>query len=577
MPERHVSDAERRLKEVLGRIAHLQEEHERLSTALLEFSEKYEDRLGPVVEKVHRARGLLRRLADLERELLCWRERVERGTRRKQARAKGFAARATAREGTRLSEDGATATVSEIPWDLKGLYKHLARRLHPDLANGHDDRAWRSAVMTRLNAAYADEDRVRLELLALEINSGSRLLELSLESRRVHIEQRVEALGPAVHRLERDLRWLRMTSAYRRFEDFRRHEEQGTDYFAHALRSTREQLRSLAAEIAPNARRLESAVRALNAARSQKGVRTKSTQERYENFRRAIRSPRPATRGARRFRDVLSALAEESPWKVAWIIAAFFGEVADPAPEGLASIDAWAKRYEALRTGLHRAPNFEEALVELPLCLELGCRVYPSGVRFGLQLQSSEHVAGVAAALSEPSCATIARDVLRVLGSEVHCVQCRRQTYPVHLRRLRDLHPLQARCCPRCGSMLQSYRAYGRAEGLELLSPFALSLGVVEEQVVRFGGVPIRLEMLPRERDRLTAARLAKLFKQVFLGRVARGADKRRLGIAHRGVNLPPSAPIPRGGIVKISLVDREAPSAKTIVAMRAKRLIVGS
>jgi hypothetical protein len=386
----------------------------------------------------------------------------------------------------------------------------------------------------------------------------------------VHLEQRLEALGPAVHRLERDLRWLHMTSAYRRFEDFLRHREQGSNYFTHALRSTREQLRSVAMEIAPNARRLEDAVRASNEAQSKNAVGAKRAATPDDKFRRAIRSPRLRTVGARRFRDVLGALAGEAPWKAAWIIAAFFGEVADPPPEGLASIDAWAERYEALRTVLRRAPNFEEALVELPSCLELGCRVYPSGLRFGVQLQSAEHVAGVAAALSESSCATIARDVLRVLGPEMHCVKCRRRTYSVHLRRLRDLDPLQARCCPRCGSMLQTYRAYGRAEGLELLSPFALSLGVVEEQVVRFGGVPIRLEMLPRERDRLTAARLAKLFKQVFLA--ARGVDKRRLGVAHSGANLRPSALIPRGGIVQISFVDREGPSAKTIVGTRVKR-----
>jgi DNA repair exonuclease SbcCD ATPase subunit len=58
---------------------------------------------------------------------------------------------------------------------LKQLYRRLARRFHPDLALDEIDRAYRTDLMMAINAAYAAGDLAKLEQLAHEPDSISRL------------------------------------------------------------------------------------------------------------------------------------------------------------------------------------------------------------------------------------------------------------------------------------------------------------------------------------------------------------------------------------------------------------------
>lgn len=59
-----------------------------------------------------------------------------------------------------LDEDGAK--------ELKRLYRDLARRFHPDMASGDEDRQYRTQLMMAINAAYAAGDLEKLKALALE-------------------------------------------------------------------------------------------------------------------------------------------------------------------------------------------------------------------------------------------------------------------------------------------------------------------------------------------------------------------------------------------------------------------------
>jgi hypothetical protein len=52
--------------------------------------------------------------------------------------------------------------------DLRRLYRQLARRFHPDLALDEAERDRRTAIMMRINTAYAAGDLARLEQIALE-------------------------------------------------------------------------------------------------------------------------------------------------------------------------------------------------------------------------------------------------------------------------------------------------------------------------------------------------------------------------------------------------------------------------
>jgi hypothetical protein len=98
----------------------------------------------------------------------------------------------------------------------------------------------------------------------------------------------------------------------------------------------------------------------------------------------------------------------------------------------------------------------------------------------------------------------------------------------VHLLRTRGLDELNGLVCPRCGAVHRSYWRYGELEGLEALAPWALKLGLVAEQGLSLAGAVIGFQMLPEEREELTAAGLRDRFVQLYL--------------APNGVELEPAA-----------------------------------
>jgi hypothetical protein len=574
LPERHVSASERRLEELVLRLSTLDAEYDALSVALSDFEEESAERLGPAQEELSRAQRVVRRLeqvrAELDADLQASREDAQPSPR-KAPRNGAPKARAPATSDARDDDLPLPDVNVPLPRDLKELYRRLARRMHPDLATSEADRARRSQVLARLNAAFAEDDRVRLELLAAEIECGGEA-ESTEDMRQVYAERRIASLALSVEQLEGDLRRLRETSAFRRAEERRLREERGEDPYAGEIRSTQDRARTIRSTFRATAKRVESSVMTLNAA----FVKRTDVSPAQLSFRPAVVETGHATAVGRRFAEKLGETARQSKWKAAWIVAAFFSEMADRPPTGLRSLEAWAERWDRLRPSNDRsAPAFEEALAELPTELELGCRLQASGVRFGVQLRDPLHVAGVAAALDIPTVRTVARDVLCAIGREATCGKCRAAVHAVHLHRVRDLDPLHALVCPRCGTFLENYRAYGRPEGEEALAPFALALGVVEEQCVSFGGVPLRLEMLPSERRRLTARRLTERFRSALLEGLTPDLVERRLTVRARGAILAPSAAVPRGAPITLSFAatKRETPSASRVVTLlRARR-----
>jgi DNA repair exonuclease SbcCD ATPase subunit len=65
------------------------------------------------------------------------------------------------------------ATQSAARQDLKGLYRQLCRRFHPDLTQDPAERVWRTEMMAAVNAAYAAGSRTELEALAMTPHRGA--------------------------------------------------------------------------------------------------------------------------------------------------------------------------------------------------------------------------------------------------------------------------------------------------------------------------------------------------------------------------------------------------------------------
>jgi hypothetical protein len=250
-----------------------------------------------------------------------------------------------------------------------------------------------------------------------------------------------------------------------------------------------------------------------------------------------------ATAGARELARKLEDLAASAPWDVALTLLAFFAEDAGGRPpDALAKANGWSARWELVRACWPDAPPLAKLLARLPRHLVLGARAQGDDVVAGVQLVAAELAAGVRIAMEREAVAAIARDVLAALGPEETCSGCGAKAPARHLYRTRGLDERHGLACGACGAVLRSYWRYGELDGLDALAPHALRLGLVAEVTAQLAGTAIGFQLLPVERDRLTADRLRRRFADLYLAPYDVELDADRLSIGTARGPLAPSA-----------------------------------
>jgi hypothetical protein len=124
----------------------------------------------------------------------------------------------------------------------------------------------------------------------------------------------------------------------------------------------------------------------------------------------------------------------------------------------------------------------------------------------------------------------------------------------VHLLRTRGLDELHGIVCPGCGAVLRSYWRYGEADGLEALAPHALALGLVAEASAQLAGTAIGFQMLPAEREALTAAQLRRRFVDQYLAPYDVAIPAGAVGLAAGKTALSPATRIAAGDRLRFTL-----------------------
>jgi hypothetical protein len=234
---------------------------------------------------------------------------------------------------------------------------------------------------------------------------------------------------------------------------------------------------------------------------------------------------------------------------VALALLAFFAEDAGARPpDALATADGWTSRWERLRATWAAAPDLARTCARLPRHLVVGARLQGDGVVAGVQLADAALLAGVSIALERGSVAAIAREVLAALGPEEVCPACEGGAPALHLMRTRGLDELHGLACPSCGAVLRSYWRYGETDGLEALAPHALRLGVVAEATAQLAGTAIGFQMLPVERERLTADRLRRRFAELYLSPYEVDLPPDAVALSRDGEPLAPGARVGAAG-----------------------------
>jgi hypothetical protein len=543
-----VAAAERRLRAALEEVTALDLEVEGLSSALDAFSRGYEAALRDPFAELAEAERLVGRLQRLEDGLaaLARGDVVEapspepRPARpRRSRRSRGDAA---AGERGRASGAAAAARAEEAPAPappeieaaevaLKRLYRRLARLLHPDLAADDAERARLGELMARVNRAYAEGDLTHLEVTAERLGAGEPQGELSPEERLRHLERRTASLARIASSIARERSRLLRSDTHRLAEEARARAAAGGDLVAETRAELAADVSAAHGDALARLGRLEERARALSRARraDMAGIVKRGptgAQRAFDPLAEgelvrmgaARLERRRATPAARELARALEDAVRDAPWEVALTLAAFFAEDAGGRPpEALARAEALVGTWERIRARYPAAPELPRLLARLPRHLVLGARTQGEGVVAGVQLAAAELLAGVRIALEVPAVAEVARVVLAALGPEERCEGCGAAGPARHLLRTRGLDERHGLACAACGAILRSYWRYGEVDGLEALAPHALRLGLLAEATVQLGDTALGFQMLPAERERLTAGGLLRRFGELYL------------------------------------------------------------
>jgi len=599
-----VVEAQAVLAALLSEVGALDAEVEALSAELARFAAEVERRLGPPDAALARAAGLVRRLRalaeGLERERATLaagsgegrparRPRGLRGARVRDASAgrAGGAARGAAwdqpeepadreRAGEPSEEPVEVPTAEKLAAELKQLYRRLARLLHPDLAQSDGERRRLGDLMSKVNAAWAAQDRAALELMAEKVGAGEPPGDLTVEERQAHLARRREQLTRVASSLRRERERLARTETARLWREAAARREAGRDLLIEEEAALRAEVEAAGADALARLDALAAAARKLG--RERRGAMSETGKQGGAVVRRAF-DPlsesalvrRSAARldlaragaPARALARWLEEAATRSPWEAGLTVLAFLLEVAgDRPPPAVAEATGLASRWEVMRSGWAGAPPLAEALARAPRHVVIGARLGQEEVLAGPQLSEAGLAAGVRLALEHGAVAEVARAVLLALGPEERCGSCRRPVLGLHLLRTRGLDERHGIVCPRCGRVLRSYWRYGEAEGLEALAPVSLALGLVEEQPLALGGAALGFQLLPEERGALTARGLLARFAELYLEPYQSPVEAAALGLVQgTGAKARPLASkAPLAGVRGLSL--RIAPEA---------------
>lgn len=613
------AEAEARLRATLDEIGRLDGELEARSADLADFARRWEHALAEIFRDLAAAERLVRRLQGIEDGIAGLAARLREGeggarAGRRAARGarrgpKGRAAardawasggrgrdgdgdrdRAEDREADRRPEAAQAEGPPEVePAEvvLKRLYRRLARLLHPDLARDDSERRRLHDLMARVNAAYGKGDLAALEIMSERVGAGEPPGDLSAEERRAHLERRIATLERIRASLARERARLDRSDTARLHAEALRREADGGDLVEETRAEVREEAEAAYADALHRLERLGRAARGLSRARStvmgsiaKRGPtgarRAFDPLEETEIVRAgaARLERRRATPEARELARALEARVHEAPWEVALALLAFFAEDAGGRPpDALATAEGWAARWDLLRAAWPGAPDLARACARLPRHLEVGARTQGDGVVAGVQLADAALLAGVRIALERPSVAELARAVLAALGPEEACAACGGRAPALHLLRTRGLDELNGLACPACGAVLRSYWRYGEADGLEALAPHALRLGLVAEATAQLAGTAIGFQMLPAERERLTADRLRRRFAELYLAPYEVDIPADAVGLARGREPLAPGARIGEGGRLRFTVGEGAGTTPEELLELLRARI----
>lgn len=119
------------------------------------------------------------------------------------------------------------------PEDLKKLYREIAKRVHPDLANDDEERARRTDFMTEVNRAYQDGDIARLQAILAEWEGSPDAIKgEGVGADLVRIIRKIAQVRERLQAIETKIAQLKESDLFKLRDKVREVEREGRDLLA---------------------------------------------------------------------------------------------------------------------------------------------------------------------------------------------------------------------------------------------------------------------------------------------------------------------------------------------------------
>ncbi len=235
------------------RVALLGQEIEELKQALGRFQVEYNARVGRLYVELDKLELLIQEYR-LRIQLIAERGRQVRLQEIEDKLKRRFSARWQETRQTERETSGASEAYErqkaepeldeETAQELKRLYRELAKRFHPDLAETEEERQENSDLMAEINEAYARKDLDKLKEIAER--EGERLRSVPGETQAEKLARLIREshrLDSVIQRLQGDLEELKRSPTWEMMQRVAKARENGEDILAGLARGLEQQIR----------------------------------------------------------------------------------------------------------------------------------------------------------------------------------------------------------------------------------------------------------------------------------------------------------------------------------------------
>ncbi len=128
--------------------------------------------------------------------------------------------------------------------EIRNLFRKVAKAVHPDLATNENERAYRTSLMARANAAYKNGDKEALEqiLFEWEHRDEKSFLEEAKPNKSNQLEQKIVQIKIRLKEIETKIGEMKKSELYQLMLKVDRVEQQGRDLLSDMAKDIQRQI-----------------------------------------------------------------------------------------------------------------------------------------------------------------------------------------------------------------------------------------------------------------------------------------------------------------------------------------------